>query len=269
MSRLNLTEWALKHKEIVYFFVILTFVMGIFSYRQLGRMEDPDFVIRQMLISVAWPGATARQVEEQVTDKIEKKLQDTPGIDYLKSYSQPGKAVIYVTLKDSVNEKDVRPTWLEVRNMVNDIKSTLPQGVVGPSFNDRFDDVFGCIYALTSDGYSYEEMRERAEQIRRTLLGVKNVKKVDLIGVQPERIYIEMESSKLAQLGIDPNVIINAVKTQNTMNASGMVETSSDNVYLRVSGIVDDVAALRNLPLRVNERTFRLGDIAKVDRSYV
>jgi multidrug efflux pump subunit AcrB len=269
MSRLNLTEWALKHKEIVYFFVILTFVMGIFSYRQLGRMEDPDFVIRQMLISVAWPGATARQVEEQVTDKIEKKLQDTPGIDYLKSYSQPGKAVIYVTLKDSVNEKDVRPTWLEVRNMVNDIKSTLPQGVVGPSFNDRFDDVFGCIYALTSDGYSYEEMRERAEQIRRTLLGVKNVKKVDLIGVQPERIYIEMESSKLAQLGIDPNVIINAVKTQNTMNASGMVETSSDNVYLRVSGIVDDVATLRNLPLRVNERTFRLGDIAKVDRSYV
>jgi len=269
MSRLNLTEWALKHKEIVYFFVILTFVMGIFSYRQLGRMEDPDFVIRQMLISVAWPGATARQVEEQVTDKIEKKLQDTPGIDYLKSYSQPGKAVIYVTLKDSVNEKDVRPTWLEVRNMVNDIKSTLPQGVVGPSFNDRFDDVFGCIYALTSDGYSYEEMREKAEQIRRTLLGVKNVKKVDLIGVQPERIYIEMESSKLAQLGIDPNVIINAVKTQNTMNASGMVETSSDNVYLRVSGIVDDVAALRNLPLRVNERTFRLGDIAKVDRSYV
>lgn len=269
MSRLNLTEWALKHKQLVYFFVILTFVMGIFSYRQLGRMEDPDFVIRQMLVSVAWPGATARQVEEQVTDKIEKKLQDTPGIDYLRSYSLPGKAVIYVTLKDSVNEKDVRPTWLEVRNMVNDIKSTLPQGVVGPSFNDRFDDVFGCIYALTSDGYSYEEMREKAEQIRRTLLGVKSVKKVDLIGVQPERIYIEMESSKLAQLGIDPNVIINAVKTQNTMNASGMVETSSDNVYLRVSGIVDDITALRNLPLRVNERTFRLGDIAKVERSYV
>lgn len=269
MSRLNLTEWALKHNQLVYFFVILTFVMGIFSYRQLGRMEDPDFVIRQMLVSVAWPGATARQVEEQVTDKIEKKLQDTPGIDYLRSYSQPGKAVIYVTLKDSVSEKDVRPTWLEVRNMVNDIKSTLPQGVVGPSFNDRFDDVFGCIYALTSDGYSYEEMREKAEQIRRTILGVKSVKKVDLIGVQPERIYIEMESSKLAQLGIDPNVIINAVKTQNTMNASGMVETSSDNVYLRVSGIVDDITALRNLPLRVNERTFRLGDIAKVERSYV
>ena len=269
MKRVNLTEWALNHKQLVYFFVILTFIAGIYSYRQLGRMEDPDFVIRQMIVSVAWPGASARQVEEQVTDKIEKKLQDTPGIDYLKSYSQPGKAVIYVTLKDSVNEKDVRPTWLEVRNMVNDIKSTLPQGVIGPSFNDRFDDVFGCIYALTSDGYSYEEMREKAEQIRRTLLGVKSVKKVDLIGVQPERIYIEMESSKLAQLGIDPNVIISAVKTQNTMNPSGMVETSSDNVYLRVSGIVDDLTALRNLPIRVNERTFRLGDVAKVERSYI
>jgi len=268
MSNLNLTEWALKHKQLVYFFVLLTFVMGIYSYRQLGRMEDPDFVIRQMIVSVAWPGASARQVEEQVTDKLEKKLQDTPGIDYLKSYSQPGKAVIYVTLKDSVNEKDVRPTWLEVRNMVNDSKGTLPQGVVGPSFNDRFDDVFGCIYALTSDGYSYEEMREKAEQIRRTLLGVKNVKKVDLIGVQPEKIYIEMESSKLAQLGIDPAVIINAVKTQNTMNPSGMIETASDNVYLRVTGIVDDIINLRNLPLRVNERTFRLGDIAKVERSY-
>ncbi len=269
MKRVNLTEWALNHKQLVYFFVILTFIAGIYSYRQLGRMEDPDFVIRQMIVSVAWPGASARQVEEQVTDKIEKKLQDAPGIDYLKSYSQPGKAVIYVTLKDSVNEKDVRPTWLEVRNMVNDIKSTLPQGVIGPSFNDRFDDVFGCIYALTSDGYSYEEMREKAEQIRRTLLGVKSVKKVDLIGVQPERIYIEMESSKLAQLGIDPNVIISAVKTQNTMNPSGMVETSSDNVYLRVSGIVDDLTALRNLPIRVNERTFRLGDVAKVERSYI
>lgn len=269
MKRVNLTEWALNHKQLVYFFVILTFIAGIYSYRQLGRMEDPDFVIRQMIVSVGWPGASARQVEEQVTDKIEKKLQDTPGIDYLKSYSQPGKAVIYVTLKDSVNEKDVRPTWLEVRNMVNDIKSTLPQGVIGPSFNDRFDDVFGCIYALTSDGYSYEEMREKAEQIRRTLLGVKSVKKVDLIGVQPERIYIEMESSKLAQLGIDPNVIISAVKTQNTMNPSGMVETSSDNVYLRVSGIVDDLTALRNLPIRVNERTFRLGDVAKVERSYI
>ncbi|MDF2524402.1 MAG: acriflavin resistance protein [Clostridiales bacterium] len=268
MKQTNLTAWALNHKQIIYYFIIATFVMGIFSYTRLGRMEDPDFVIRQMVVSVAWPGATARQVEEQVTDKIEKKLQDTPGLDYLKSYSKPGQAVIYVTLKSEVSEKDVRPTWLEIRNMVNDIKSTLPQGVVGPSFNDRFDDVFGSIYALTTDGFTYEEMRDRAEKIRRTLLGISNIKKVELLGVQDEKIYIEMESSKLAQLGIDPNLIINSVKTQDAMTSSGMIETSSDDVYLRVSGMFDDIESIRNLPIRANDRTFRLGDIAKVQRSY-
>ncbi|WP_378952983.1 efflux RND transporter permease subunit [Pelosinus sp. sgz500959] len=269
MSNLNLTEWALKHKQLVYLFIIMLFVGGIFSYQKLGRMEDPDFVIRQMVVSVAWPGASARQVEEQVTDKIEKKLQDTPGLDYLKSYSSPGQAIIYVNLKETVKEKDVRPTWFEVRNMVNDIKGTLPQGVVGPAFNDRFDDVFGSIYALTSDEYSYEDMRETAEKIRRTLLGVNNVKKVELIGVQPEKIFMEMESSKLASLGIDPAIIIAAVKAQSAMTPSGMVETSADNVYLRVSGMFETVDGLRNMPIRVNERTFRLGDIAKIKRDYV
>lgn len=269
MNKLNLTEWGLQHKQLVYFFMFLVFVAGIFSYQKLGRMEDPDFVIRQMVVSVAWPGASARQVEEQITDKIEKKLQDTPGLDYVKSYSSPGQAVIYVNLKETINSKDVRPTWLEVRNMVNDIKGTLPQGVVGPAFNDRFDDVFGSIYALTSDEYSYEEMREKAEEIRRTLLGVNNVKKVELIGVQPEKIYIEIENSKLAQLGIDPALMIASVQAQSVMTASGMAQTSSDNVYLRVSGMFENVDALRNMPIRVNEKTFRLGDIAKIKRGYV
>ena len=268
MKNLNLTEWALQHKQLVYYFVFITFIMGIFSYFQLGRMEDPDFVMRQMVVSVSWPGASARQVEEQVTDKIEKKLQDTPGLDYLKSYSQPGQSVIYITLNDTVAEKDIRPTWLEIRNMVNDIKGTLPQGVVGPAFNDRFDDVFGSIYALTSDGFTFEEMRDRAEKIRRTLLGIPNVKKVDLIGVQDEKIYIEIESSKLAQLGIDPNLLVNTVKAQDAMAASGMIETSTDNVYLRISGMFDDINSIRNLPIRANDRMFRLGDIAKVERRY-
>lgn len=269
MKNVNLTEWALNHKQLVYYFILATFLMGIISYEQLGRMEDPDFVIRQMVVSVAWPGASARQVEEQVTDKIEKKLQDTPGLDYIKSYSRPGQAVIYVNLKESLESSRVRPTWLEVRNLVNDMKDTLPQGVVGPYFNDRFDDVFGCIYALTSDGFTYEEMRDRAEKIRRTLLGIKSVKKVDLLGVQTEKIYIEMENSKLAQLGIDPNLIISTVKAQNAMTASGMVETSSDNVYLRISGMFEDLEGIRNLPIRADNRTFRLGDIAKVERGYI
>lgn len=269
MKNFNLTEWALNHKQLVYYFIAITFITGIVSYQNLGRMEDPDFVIRQMLVSVAWPGATARQVEEQVTDKIEKKLQDTPGLDYLKSYSRPGQSIIYVTLKETVSEKDVRPTWLEVRNMVNDIKSSLPEGVVGPYFNDRFDDVYGCIYALAGDGFSYEEMRAQAEQIRRVLLGVKSVKKVELIGVQPEKMFIEVESSKLAQLGIDPNVIISTIKYQDAMAPSGMIETSSDNVYLRVTGMFEDIDSIRSLPIRAGERTFRLGDIAKIERGYV
>jgi multidrug efflux pump subunit AcrB len=270
MNHFNLTEWALKHKQLVYYFILVIFAGGIFSYINLGRMEDPDFTIRQMIVSVSWPGATARQVEEQVTDKIEKKLQDTPGLDYLKSYSAPGQAVIYVVLKDdAVVESQVRPTWLEVRNLVNDIKPTLPQGVQGPFFNDRFDDVFGNIYALTGDGYSYEDLRERAEKIRRTLLGVPSVKKVELIGVQAEKVYIEMETAKLAQLGISPTDITNAVQAQNAMTPSGMIETASDNVYLRVSGMFENINALKSLPIRANGRTFQLGDIAKITRGYV
>lgn len=268
MKQFNLTEWALRNKQIVYYFICATFIMGIFSYRNLGRMEDPDFVIRQMIVSVAWPGASAQQVEEQVTDKIEKKLQDLPGLDFLNSFSKPGYAVIYVNLREDISEKEVRPTWREARDMVNDISTSLPKGVTGISFNDRFDDVFGSIYALTSDGFSYEEMRERAERIRRILLGIPNIRKVELIGVQPEKIYIEMESAKLASLGIDPNVIINAVKTQDAMTGAGKVETATDNVYLRVSGIFDDLESIRSLPIRADGRTFRLGDIAKIQRHY-
>ena len=268
MKNFNLTELAFRHKEFVYFTIAMIFLAGIFSYRQLGRMEDPDFVIRQMVVSVAWPGASAREIEEQVTDKIEKKLQDTPGVDYLKSFSRPGQSIIYVILKESTPEKDVRPTWMEVRNMVNDIKSSFPSGVIGPFFNDRFDDVFGSIYALTGDGFSYEDLRVHAETIRRTLLGIPNVKKVQLVGVQPEKIFIEMESGKLSQMGIDPNLLIAAIKTQNAMAASGMVETSSDNVYLRVSGMFESIDNVRKIPVRAAGRTFRLGDIATVTRGF-
>ncbi|EGW37255.1 efflux RND transporter permease subunit [Desulfosporosinus sp. OT] len=269
MMHINLTEWALKRKSLVYYFMLVTLIAGVFSYIRMGRMEDPDFVIRQMVVSTAWPGASAKEVEEQVTDKIEKKLQDLPGLDYLRSNSKPGQAVIYVTLKDSVPEKDIHQSWLDARNMVNDMKATLPQGVLGPSFDDKFDDVYGTIYALTGDGYKYEEMRARAENIRRTLLGVESVKKVELIGVQDEKIYIELNSSKLAQLGIDPNIVINTVKTQEAMIPAGMVETSSDNIYLRVTGTPDSVETIRQIPIRVADRTFRLGDIANVKLSYI
>lgn len=269
MKDFNLTEWSLRHRQLVYFFIFLLLLGGLFSYKNLGRMEDPDFSIRQMVITVNWPGATARQMEEQVTDKIEKKLQDTPGLDFLRSYSRPGQSIIYVNLKyDVVTSAQLRPTWLEVRNMVNDIKPTLPAGVQGPYFNDRFDDVFGCIYALTGDGYSYEDLRGRAENIRRIFLGVPNVRKADLVGVQSEKIFIEIESTKLAQLGLSPSDITNAVQLQNAMTPSGMLETASDNVYLRLTGTFETMEDLRNVPIRASNRTIRLGDIAKIERGY-
>ena len=268
MRNFNLTEWALNHKQFIYFFIALFFIAGIVSYNNLGRMEDPDFTIKQMVVTVAWPGATARQMEEQVTDKIEKKLQDLPGLDYLKSYSSPGITVIYVNLKDTVLQKDVRSRWLEARNMVNDMKSTLPSGVTDPMFNDRFDEVYGVVYALTGDGYTYEEMREKAEKIRRILLDVPSVKKIQLLGVQTEKIYIEMENSKLSQLGIDPNLIISTLQAQNAMSASGMIETASDNVYLRATGMFEHLEDIQSLPIQANGRSFRLGDIAKITRAY-
>jgi len=268
MQKFNLTEWALKRQPLVYFIIILVFIAGIFLYLNLGRMEDPDFVIRQMVISVAWPGASAEQVEQQVTDKIEKRLQDTPGLDYLQSESLPGQAYIIVSLKYALDPDKLQPTWFKVRNMVNDIKDTLPAGVVGPYYNDSFADVYGSVFTISSADYSYEEMRQAAEQVRQTLLRVPQVKKVQLIGVQPEKIYIEMNSSKLAQLGISPGSVISALQAQNAMTPSGMITTSTHNVCLRVSGMFEDLEDIRSLPLPSADGTICLGDIAKVQRSY-
>ena len=264
----NLTEVSLKNKNLVWYFIVVIFFAGIFSYTKLGRMEDPSFTIRQMVVSVAWPGATASQMEEQVTDKIEKKLQDTPGLDYVKSFSRSGEAVIYVNLRDDIDNDKIRPTWLEVRNMVDDIKKDLPEGVYGPYYNDRFDDVYGSIYAITGDGYSYEEMREKAEKIRRILLTVDNVSKVELVGEQPEKIYIEASLDKLSELGISPQDIMQAVQTQQQMTPAGMIETQTDNVYLRLS--VNSLMWICSKKcLSMLGANLRLADIAKVERRYV
>ena len=264
----NLTEISLKHKGLVWYFILVVFIGGIFSYGKLGRMEDPDFTIRQMVVSVAWPGATAQQMEEQVTDKLEKKLQDVPGLKRITSYSREGQAVIYVTLNDDVPKANIRPTWRDVRNLCEDEKRSLPTGAYGPYYNDRFDDVFGSVYAVTGDGWSYEEMREQAEKTRRALLTVKNVQKVELIGVQPEKIYVEAARERLAELGIPPDAILSAIRTQEEMTPAGMIETQTDNVYVRVSGAFDDLEAIRALPIAAGGRTFRLGDVASVTRRY-
>ena len=264
----NLTEVSLKNRNLVWYFIVVIFIAGIFSYTKLGRMEDPAYTIRQMIVTVAWPGADAVQMEQQVTDKIEKKLQDTPGLDYVKSSSRAGEAVIYVTLRDDVDTDKIRFTWLEVRNLVEDMKADLPDGVYGPYYNDRFDDVYGSIYAITGDGYSYEEMRERAEKIRRILLSIDNVSKVEIIGEQPEKIYIEASKEKLSELGISPQDIANAVQTQQQMTPAGMVETQTDNVYVRFSGQFADVEMLKNMPINAGGKILRLADIATVERRF-
>ena len=263
----NLTEVSLKNKSLVWYFIFVFAIGGIFSYFQLGRMEDPKFTIREMIVVAYWPGSSAYEMQDLVTDKIEKKLQDIPGLDHLRSETRPGRTTIYVALKDTLNTEDIRPTWRDVRNYCKDI-TDLPDGVTGPYFNDTYDDVFGSIYAVTGDGFSYEELRKKSEDIRRLLLTVPDVKKIELVGVQPEKIFVEIERAKLSELGISPTVISETLASQNKMTPAGMIETSSDNVYLRVTGIFDDVEEIKNLPVNAGGKIFRLGDIAKVERGY-
>lgn len=264
----NFTEVSLKNKALIWYFIIITAIGGIFFYFKLGRMEDPNFTINQMVVTAAWPGATADQMEQQVTDKLESKFRDIPGVKEITSNSRAGTSVVYITLRDDVDKSTIRDTWRDVRGFGNDVQKELPSGVYGPYYNDRFDDVFGSVYALTGDGYSMEELRQAAEKIRRQLTTIESVQKVELLGVQTEKVYVEIESAKLSELGISPTVLANALKSQNEMTPSGMIETSTDNVYLRYSGTFDDAGAIKNTPIEANGKTFYLGDIATVERRY-
>ena len=264
----NLTEVSLKNRALVWYFIIVTAIGGIFFYFKLGRMEDPNFTINQMVVTAAWPGASADQMEQQVTDKLESKFRDIPGVKEITSNTRAGTSVVYVTLRDDVDRSTIRDTWRDVRGFGNEVQSELPSGVYGPYYNDRFDDVFGSVYAITGDGYSMEELRQAAEKIRRQLATIDKVQKVTLLGVQTEKVYVEIESAKLAELGISPTVLANALKSQNEMTPSGMIETSTDNVYIRYSGIFDDENAVKNTPIQANGKTFYLGDIATVERRY-
>jgi multidrug efflux pump len=269
MKGLNLAEWAIRHKQIVYFFVIAIITGGLWSYFHLGRSEDPDFTIRQAVVTAAWPGASAQQITQQVTDPLEKKLQDTKGLDYIKSFTHDGKTVIYVNLKDSVPKEEMQTRWHEIRNLVNDEWGSLPSGVMGPYINDRFDDVYGSIYAVTGDGFSYEEKRKYAENIRRRLTGVEDVQKVELLGVQKQEIYVEMDQNKLASFGMRPSDVFAMLQQQGTMMPAGMIHTDSRNVAIRVEGLLDTVESLKELPIHVGERSFHLGDVATVTQMYV
>ena len=265
----NLTELSLRHRALVWYFIIVFAVGGIFAYNALGRMEDPAFTIRQMVISAAWPGASAEEMQEQVTDKLERRFQDTPGLKQIHSETRAGQTTIYVQLRDDVDASEIRPTWRDVRNFGEDVKRDLPAGVYGPFYNDRFDDVYGSVYAITGADYSDEELRSMAEVARRRILAVPSVQKVELIGVQQERVYVEITLERLAQLGIPPTAITDALAAQDAMATSGSIETASDTVQLRASGVFENIEDIRALPIAANGKAFRLGDIASVERKAV
>jgi len=268
VRRFNLSEWALSHPTLVLYFMVVLAAIGIGSFLRLGQAEDPDFTFKLMVVRTLWPGASADEVERQLTDKIEKKLQETPRLDFLRSYSKPGESVVFVFVKDSSRPDEIRDTWYQVRKKVGDIRATLPPGVIGPFFNDEFGDTFGNIYAITGDGYTYAQLKEAADRIRNELLRVKDIGKVDLIGEQDEKIYIEVSNTRLGTLGIEPSAVFSALAQQNAVAATGSFETPTDRIYVRASGALDSVESVKALAIRANGRLFRLGDIATVSRGF-
>ena len=265
----NLSEWALRHQSFILFLIIALGCAGVYSYVRLGQAEDPDFTFKVMVINTKWPGATAREVEQQVTERLEKKIQEVPWFDYTRSYSRPGESMIFVTLKDFTPPKEVPNAWYQVRKKVADIKHKLPQGVQGPFFNDEFGDTFGTIYAFTSDGYSYAELRDYVDNVRNELLRVPDVAKIDILGDQEERIYVEISHRKLATLGIDPQQIFQVLAAQNSLVPAGSYETGEDRIFVRVSGAFDSPRSVGDIGIQANGRLFRLGDIATITRGYV
>ena len=268
MKKFNLADWALRHKSIIYYFIAVLLTFGIFSFTHMGRMEDPDFTMRTMVVGVSWPGASPQQMSDQVTDKLEEKLRDLPGVDYTKSFTDGSKSVIYINLKEDLPSNKIRPAWEEARNMINDEWKSLPSGVQGPSINDRFDDVYGTIYALSGDEFSYEEKRQQAENLKRQLLSVPNVKKITLIGVPEKSLDVTINKDKLASYQVSTQQLLTALKQQSAMVPAGMVNTDTNNVYLRINGVFDSVDAVKNMPIRINNQTIRLGDIADVTMTY-
>ena len=268
MTGPNLSEWALRHRTLVAYLMVVLMLAGVFSYFRLGRAEDPDFTFKAMVVRTLWPGATAPEVQLQITERIEKKLQEVPWVDVLRSQTRPGESLITVLLKDYTPKKEVPDSWYQVRKKIGDMRHTLPQGVVGPFLNDEFGDTFVTIFALTGDGFDLAALRREADRIGRELRQLPDVKKIELFGVQDEKIYIEVSHAKLATLGLNPLAIFDALQRQNAMTPSGFYETPSDRVRIRVSGDFESVENIREIGIQAGGRLFRLGDIASVGRGF-
>nr|WP_205511794.1 efflux RND transporter permease subunit [Rhodopseudomonas sp. BR0M22] len=259
----------MQHRSLVWYFMIAFMAAGLFSYLDLGREEDPAFTIKTMVIQAKWPGASAEETTRQVTDRIEKKLEELESLDYTKSITTAGETTVFVNLRDTTKARDVQPTWVRVRNMINDIKGDFPQGVVGPAFNDRFGDVFGNIYAFTSDGLTQRQLRDKVEEVRAKVLQVPNVGRVDIVGAQDEVIYLEFSPRKVAALGLDQRTIVSSLQAQNAITPSGVLQAGPERIAVRVSGQFTSEESLKAINLRVNDRFFPLTDVATVRRGYV
>jgi multidrug efflux pump subunit AcrB len=268
MTGLNLSEWALKNRSLVAYIMIVAVIAGVLSYFRLGRSEDPAFIIKTMIVQAAWPGATVEETLKQVTERLERKLQETPHLDFLRSFTRAGVTTIFVNLQGRANAKEVSDTWYQVRKNIGDIRSTLPAGIIGPGFNDDFGDTFGIIYGFTSDGFTHRELRDRVEDIRSQLLLVPDVSKIELLGAQDERIFVEFSMKELASLGIDRSALIAALQAQNIVQPAGTIQTGNESLSLRVSGAFLSEQDVANTNFVAGGRILRLSDIAQVRRDY-
>jgi multidrug efflux pump len=274
----NLSRWAIDHAPLTRFLMIVLMVLGTNAFFQLGQDEDPPFTFRLMVVRAFWPGATAQQMAEQVADKVERTLQEVPNADKIRSYSKPGESTILFQVKDSTRAAEVNNIWYTVRKKVGDIRGTLPAGVQGPFFNDEFGDVFGVIYALEADGFSDAEVKTFADEVRQKLLRVTDVNKVELMGVQDEKLFIEISQKRLSQLGLDMNQVLAQLGQQNAVEGAGAIQTPLDVVQVRVGGQFQSVEQLRAMPIRgsgygpgtsAGGSQLRLGDMAEIKREYV
>lgn len=267
-ASLNLSRWALEHIPLIRYLIAALLIGGIMSFSKLGQDEDPPFTFRAMVVTAKWPGATALQMADQVTDKLEKTLQETPYIDIIRSFSKPGETTIILQLRESTPPKETSASWYQVRKKIGDMKYSLPQGVIGPFFNDEFGDTYGSIFALSGDGFTYAELKDYADLVRQQFLSVPLVAKVELLGVQDEKINIVFSHKKFAQLGISLEEIIHQISSQNAVESTGVITTQTDNVQVRVTGAFKTPNDLENLSLRAQGTNFRLGDFAEIKREY-
>ncbi|GLU38776.1 MULTISPECIES: efflux RND transporter permease subunit [Pseudomonas] len=266
--RFNLSAWALQNRPIVLFLMLLLGIAGALSYTKLGQSEDPPFTFKAMVVKTNWPGATAEEVSRQVTERIEKKLMETGDYDRIVSFSRPGESQVTFVAREDFKSRDIPELWYQIRKKVSDIRYTLPQGIQGPFFNDEFGTTFGNIYALSGKGFDYAVLKDYADRIQLQLQRIKDVGKVELVGLQDEKIWIDLSNTKLATLGLPLAAVQKALEEQNAVSATGFFETASDRVQLRVSGRFDSVEDIRQFPIRVGDRTFRIGDVAEVHRGF-